>query len=142
MTASSSSDTFRPAGYRLVSSLLLTLQPGRGGRGADQVDHHFMTDQRFAPPVLGDGREQPVFDLVPLAGARRKVTHRNFQPGFIREFLQLQLPQAEAIAIAAARIGGDQQAGRVRGTPAGPCSTTSGGCSPRQTPPCRDRSPR
>jgi len=42
------------------------------------------------------------------------VTHRYFQPRLIREFLQLELPQAEAIAIAATSISRDQQAGRLR----------------------------
>ena len=64
-------------------------QPGLGRRCADQVDHHFMTDERFATPVLSNGREQTVFNFVPLAGTRRKVTHRDFQTGFIRQFLQL-----------------------------------------------------
>jgi hypothetical protein len=43
---------------------------GRGG--PDQVDHDFMTDQGFATPVLGNGREQSVFNFVPLAGTGGK----------------------------------------------------------------------
>ena len=44
-------------------------QPRLGGRGGNQVDYDLMADQRLAPPVLTDEREQTVFDLVPFAGA-------------------------------------------------------------------------
>jgi len=67
-----------PGGVSIGVELTCDPQPGLRGRGADQVDHYFMTDERFATPVLGDGGEQAVFDLVPFAGARWKVTHRNF----------------------------------------------------------------
>src|SRR5216683_2861117 len=89
-------------------------EPRGGGRGSDQVHHHFVADQGLATPVLRDGRKQTVLDLVPLAGTRWEVAHRNFQSRFIREFLQLELPQTEAIAIAATGIGRNQQAGRLR----------------------------
>ena len=55
-----------------------------GSGGGNEVDDDFMTDQRFAPPVLADEREQSVFDLVPLAGARREVADGNLHPGFVR----------------------------------------------------------
>jgi YD repeat-containing protein len=58
-------------------------QTGLGGCGGDEVDDDLMADQRLAPPVLTDEREQPVFDLVPLAGARRKMADRNLQSGFV-----------------------------------------------------------
>src|SRR5215831_12412052 len=54
-----------------------------GGRGGNQVDYDLMADQGLAPPILTDEREQPMFDLVPLAGARRKMADRNFQSGFV-----------------------------------------------------------
>ncbi len=72
-----------PGGVSIGIQFTSDLEPRCGRSGPDQVDHHFMTDKRFATPVLGDGREQPVFNFVPLAGTRGKVTHRNFQPGFI-----------------------------------------------------------
>ena len=31
-------------------------EPGLGGGGRDEVDHHFMADEWFATPVLADGR--------------------------------------------------------------------------------------
>src|SRR5260370_17621977 len=55
--------------------------------------------------------EQPVFDLVPLAGTRREVAHRYLQPCGIGHALQRHLPQPCARTVAAASIGGDQQLG-------------------------------
>jgi hypothetical protein len=49
-------------------------------------------DQRFAAPVLGDEREQLMFDRVPFAGAWQQMTERNRQPEFIGEGLQLAFP--------------------------------------------------
>jgi len=48
-------------------------EAGARCRGGDQVDDHAIADQRSSAPVLTDEREQAVFDLVPLAGAWRKV---------------------------------------------------------------------
>src|SRR5262245_2767537 len=52
------------------------LQALRGGRPGDQVDYGLVVAQRLAPPVRGDEREQSMLDVVPLARARREVTHR------------------------------------------------------------------
>ena len=49
----------------------------------DEVDNHLVADQRLAPPVLTNKREQSVFDLVPFARARREVTNRNCESGFL-----------------------------------------------------------
>src|SRR5271166_289090 len=51
--------------------------------GCDQTDNHLDTDQRLAAPVLSDSRKETVFDFVPLAGARRKVTDGDLQSGLI-----------------------------------------------------------
>src|ERR1700730_1450808 len=51
--------------------------------------------KRLAAPIRGDEREQPVFNLVPFAGARRKVTNGNRKARFIRELLQLQFPEPQ-----------------------------------------------
>ena len=45
------------------------LQPGLGGRRADQIDDDPIADERFGAPVLGDEREQAMLDLVPLCAA-------------------------------------------------------------------------
>jgi hypothetical protein len=63
-----------------------------GGRGSNEIYDHFMAQQRLASPVLCNGREQAVLDLVPFAGSRWKVTHRDFEPRFVRKLLQLDLP--------------------------------------------------
>ena len=54
-----------------------------GRSSGNEVDDDLMTDQRLSPPVLADEREQSVFDLVPLAGARREMADRDLQPGLV-----------------------------------------------------------
>ena len=49
----------------------LDAQPAACPGRRDGLDDHLMAGQRPAPPVQGDGREQPVLNLVPLGGARR-----------------------------------------------------------------------
>jgi hypothetical protein len=44
----------------------------RGGI-ANQFDDDFVVDQRQAAPILRNVAEHPMFDLVPFAGARRKM---------------------------------------------------------------------
>jgi hypothetical protein len=34
-----------------------------------------------------------MLDLVPFAGPRREMADGQFQPGFIRKFLEFELPQ-------------------------------------------------
>ena len=68
----------------------------RRGCPSDEIDDCFVIPQRFAAPIRRDKGKQPVLDLVPFAGARRKVTYRNAQCGMIGEFLQLQLPQPQS----------------------------------------------
>src|SRR5208283_4786364 len=43
-------------------------------------------------PVFGNEAEQPMLDLVPLAGARRKVTNLQGHSQFVRQTLQRLLP--------------------------------------------------
>ena len=50
-----------------MSSLLFTARPVTVGCGGNELDYDFMVDKRLAPPVLADEREEPMFDLVPLA---------------------------------------------------------------------------
>ena len=84
-------------------------EPGFCRGTGDQVDDGLVAGQRAAAPVFGDEAEQPMFDLVPLAGAGRKMTNLQSQSEFIRERLQRQLPQSVATAVAPAAIGGDHQ---------------------------------
>ena len=86
----------------------LNLQAGAcRGRGNQLHDGY---DQWLAAPVLRDEREQPVLDLVPLAGAGRQMTDGDGHAEFVGQRLQFALPQPHASAIAAATISSDQQA--------------------------------
>src|SRR5262249_6973657 len=78
-------------------------------RAGNEVDDGFMAQQRSASPILGDETEQPVLNLVPFAGAWRKMTYVQFQPQRVRQVLQRYLPQTRATAVAAPSIRGDQQ---------------------------------
>src|SRR5664279_2971427 len=62
-------------------------EPCSGSRSGDQVDDDLQTDQGLATPVLRDEGEQSMLDLVPLAGARRKVTDRDAQACLVGQFL-------------------------------------------------------
>src|ERR1700730_17015384 len=84
-------------------------ETGASGGGGDQVDDYAIADQRFGAPILGDEGEQTVLDLIPLAGARGKVTDGDFDADLVGQMLQLALPQAQTGAIAAAPISGDEQ---------------------------------
>ena len=65
-----------------------------GRRARDQIYDRLIIPKWFTAPIRGYEREQPVFNLVPLAGARRKVTDGNRKARFIRELLQLQFPES------------------------------------------------
>src|SRR5712672_1437426 len=100
-------------GFRVVVVVETAMdgEPGPGRGGADQSHDHGMGEQGFAAPVLSDEGEEAMFDAVPFAGAGRMVGDRDRQPGLIGETLQVTFPQANARAIAAAAIRGDQQPG-------------------------------
>src|SRR5713101_319283 len=53
-----------------------------GGGMRDELNDRFKRDQGFGTPVDGDVREEPMFDLIPFAGARRKMTDRDAQSSF------------------------------------------------------------
>ena len=88
--------------------LAADLQAGCGGGVGDEIDDDLMACQRSAAPVLGDVRKEPVFNLVPLAGARREVADADAQPGLIGQLLQLGLPKSAPGVVVAACVGGDQ----------------------------------
>ena len=48
-----------------------------GGGRRDEIDNGLKASERFSAPVLGDVREEPMFNLVPLAGSGREVTDHN-----------------------------------------------------------------
>ncbi len=68
-----------------------------------------MRFERPPSPIAGDVTEHTVFDLVPLAGAGRKVADFNRLANLIGEFLELQLPEATPTAVAAPTVRSDEQ---------------------------------
>src|SRR5713226_10614065 len=98
----------------IESRVQLGLDPeaGRGAGGANEVDHRLIAHQRLALPVQTDEREHAVLDLVPFAGARRIVTHRDGQAGLIRELLQVIFPCPIPATITSPAIGAQQQSRR------------------------------
>src|SRR3970282_1181287 len=87
-----------------------------GGGVGDQIDNDFVADQGSASPVLRDVTEHGVFDLVPLAGSGREMTHANRDLQLVSECLQCHLPQAATTAVAPATVRHDQQFGGLRMT--------------------------
>ena len=59
----------------------------------DQFYNQVMADQRTAPPILCHMTKQAMFDLVPLAGARRKVADVQDQTRRVGQFLQRDFPE-------------------------------------------------
>jgi len=86
---------------------------GCAGPG-NEIDDRFVVPQGLSTPVRRDEGKQPVLDLVPFAGARREMTHRNAQSGLIGKGLQLQLPQPQPPPVASTPVGGDQNRLRIR----------------------------
>ena len=91
------------AGHLIIRDLLsLGVAPGieftahpqstARSRPRNQIDDDRKACQRPATPILTDERKQPVLDLVPFAGPRRKVANRNSQAAFVCQLLQLPLP--------------------------------------------------
>ena len=76
---------------------------------SNQTDNRGEIDERRAAPIHRDVGEQAVLNLVPFAGARREVTHRDGEPGALGELLQFPLPEPQACAVASARVRGDQE---------------------------------
>jgi hypothetical protein len=51
-----------------------------------------------------------MLDAVPLAGPGRQMADRDLKARLLREGLQLDLPQPQAVAVGAAAVSGDLQA--------------------------------
>ncbi len=84
-------------------------QSGLGRCTCDEIDDDLVRGKRATAPVLGDETEQPVLDLVPLAGAGRKVTDVQGNVQFVGQSLQGFLPQPITAAVAATSVRRDQQ---------------------------------
>ena len=55
-------------------------QAFRGRRLGDEIHDRFVVAQWLTAPIGGDEGKEAMLNLVPLAGARRKVADRNGQP--------------------------------------------------------------
>ncbi len=75
----------------------------------NQIDHHFMANQGFTPPVHGDKGKQAMFNLVPFTGSWRIMTDSNRNADFISQALQLQLPQPYTATITSTAVCGNKQ---------------------------------
>ena len=89
------------ASGRIQVGVQLGADPEPGPGGPDEVDHHLMTDEWFATPVPADGREQTTLDLISSTGSGRQVAYRDLQARLVCQFLKLQFPQEDPIAVAA-----------------------------------------
>lgn len=54
-----------------------------GGGMRNKLNDRFKRDQGLGTPVDGDGGEEPMFDLIPFAGSRRKMTDRDAESGLV-----------------------------------------------------------
>jgi hypothetical protein len=68
-------------------------QPRIGLGGAYQIDDDAVADQGLGTPVHRDEGEEPVLDLVPLAGSGRQVVDFDVDAEFIRQTLEFKFPQ-------------------------------------------------
>ena len=75
----------------------------------DQIHYDLVAGERTPAPVFGNKAEEPMLNLVPLAGAWGKVTYVQGNPEFVRQTLQRLLPKSIAAAVASASIGGNQK---------------------------------
>src|SRR5450755_259962 len=87
----------------------------RRGRGrADQLDYDLVAGQRPPAPVHRDVAEQPVLNPVPLRRPGRVMADRDLKPRLGGQAGELDLPEPQPVAVAAARVGADQHPRRVR----------------------------
>lgn len=86
----------------------------RGRSGGDEVYHRLVVAQWLSAPVGGDEGKEAMLDLVPFARARREMANGDQESRRIRHRLQFQLPQAQAIAVAAPAVRRDEQPGGLR----------------------------
>ena len=117
----------------------LDAKAGGGARVANELHERLKGPERLAAPVLRDVAEEAMLNLVPLAGPRREVADPDAQAEVIGECLQFRLPAASPVAVAAARVGRNQEFLRLPVPTSGPSSSTTGGSTRRRRPACRGR---
>ena len=100
---------FDPSRVGSLIQLGLEFEAGLGGCVGDQVDYDLVAHQWSTAPVLSNVTEHAMLDLVPLAGARRKMTDMNRHAQIDGHFMERDFPHATTAAVAATSIGRDQQ---------------------------------
>lgn len=81
-------------------------EPRRRAGGGDQLHDGCQTRQGPPAPVGAEVGEEPGFDLVPRAGARRKVANRDFQARRLGPPREFPFPEAHAGSVASPkRVG-------------------------------------
>src|SRR5712692_724407 len=96
-----------------VARLIKTTANGEAGIGArcsDEFDDDLVGKQRLSAPVAGYEGKETVLDPVPLGSTGRQMADDQSEAGLVGEPLELGLPQPAAGAVAAAAVGGDDQA--------------------------------
>src|SRR5262245_40245028 len=109
----------------------MNFEPLLRSRATDQLHDNCQRLEWDSLPASGDVAEESMFNLVPFTGAGRVVTEFKLQSGLIGEPLPGPTPQPRSRTVAAATVGGNQQAGRVRVT-----------CAPQPLPPATNRGDR
>src|SRR4051794_3896737 len=92
-----------PSFVGILVQLGANVEPGFGGRAADQIDHDLAADQGASAPVVGDVAEHLMFDRVPLAGSGWKVTDLDLDAELIGQLLQLAFPHPRPVGAATIR---------------------------------------
>src|ERR1700694_1967241 len=83
-------------------------ESGAGGGRCDGLDDDFVAGQWPTTPVHRDVGEQPVLDLVPLAGPRWQVAHGDMQAGGGGQRGEFGLPLPGAVPVGTTTVGADQ----------------------------------
>jgi hypothetical protein len=85
-------------------------QAGLSSGGANEVENLLIAVERFAGPVLGDRREEPMLDGVPFRSSRGVVGDGEGKAVGIGQLgLELGFPSAATIAVTAAGIAEDEE---------------------------------
>lgn len=80
-----------------------------GGGVGDEVDDGLVGFEGSSSPVAGDPGEEPVFCLVPFAGAGWVVADGDVESGGRGEPGEFEFPEPGAVSVGAAAVGGDEE---------------------------------
>src|SRR5208283_429337 len=100
-----------------------------GGCGrSNEIHNYFMAYEGPAAPVFADERKEAVLDLVPFAGAGRKMAYGDGKSSVVAQLLKLGFPKPESGAVTASAVCSDEHARcfRVRLIPHGEPPATDG----------------